>query len=103
MGSLRTEPDSPAAAGIAALAARLFEHHPDLQGFVLRGADGLPIRTGDAEPQIFAAEVTFARRVSGDERNDVLVELQLLLDELVDAMPEAGLLLRDRTFARTLH
>jgi hypothetical protein len=90
-------------AEIAALAAALFARHPELQGFVLRGADGLPIYTGEAVPQIFAAEVTFRHRVSGAERNEVLDELQERLGDLVEARPEAGPLLRDRTFARTLH
>lgn len=103
MARMLAQSESPAAAGIAALAAELFAHHPDLQGFVLRGADGLPIRVGETEPHIFAAEVTFTRRVSGEERNEVLVELQQLLGDLVDELPEAGQLLRDRTFARTLH
>lgn len=70
----------------------LFRRCPALCGFTVRHASGL-----------FVSEITvdpFAGRLAPGE---LTCEIETALGELIDECPEAGELLRERTFARTFH
>jgi hypothetical protein len=72
---------------------QLFSRCPELSGFSVRG---------DAE-DLFVSDVGIAPRLSAEQYGEIYQDIALTLSELLEERPEAGELLRGRTFARTLH
>ena len=71
----------------------LFSRCPELSGFSVRG---------DAE-DLFVSDVGIAPRLSAEQYGEIYQDIALTLSQLLEERPEAGALLRGRTFARTLH
>lgn len=83
----------------------LFERHPSLCGFSVRGVDELPDncpRNGE-EGELFVGDIGVAPAVSEEEYKVVFLEIMVVLAELLAEAPDAGESLRGRTFARVLH
>jgi hypothetical protein len=94
-----------AAADLMLQIKALFEACPNLCGFVVEGLSGLH---GDANPhdgenRFVISQVSLGVPFSRDESHQVCRLIVSAVSELVAAQPEAYELLRDRTFARTLH
>lgn len=94
-----------AAADLEMQIKALFEVCPNLCGFVVEDLGGLH---GDTEPNerengIAITQVSFGALSSQDESQQVCSLIISVISELVTEQPEAYELLRDRTFARTLH
>jgi hypothetical protein len=71
----------------------LFSRCPELSGFSVRGeADDLIV-----------SDVGITPRLSSEQYGEIYQEIAATLSELLEERPEAGELLRGRTFARTLH
>jgi hypothetical protein len=83
----------------------LFGRHPALQGFSVQGAEALPeeVREAVKDNTLVVAEVGVDPLCGADYSNRVSDEIAYALLEFVKDRPEAAELLRDRTFARTLH
>jgi hypothetical protein len=83
----------------------LFDRHPELAGFSVRGADDVPDdcpRTGN-DYELFIGDIGISATLS-DEQFDVMFrEIVAALAEVVAEDPEADDILRGRTFARVLH
>ena len=71
----------------------LFSRCPELSGFSVRGDEG----------ELFVSDVGIAPRLSPEQYGEIYQDIALTLSELLEERPEAGELLRGRTFARTLH
>lgn len=71
----------------------LFLRCPELSGFSIRG---------DAD-ELFVSDVGIAPRLSAEQYGEIFQDIASTLSELLEERPEAGELLRGRTFARTLH
>jgi hypothetical protein len=71
----------------------LFTRFPELAGFSVRG---------DAE-ELIVSDVGISPRRSAEQYGEIFQDIAATLSELLDEQPEAGELLRGRTFARTLH
>lgn len=71
----------------------LFSRCPELSGFSVRGED----------EELFVSDVGIAPRLSAEQYGEIYQDIALTLSELLEERPEAGELLRGRTFARTLH
>ena len=71
----------------------LFARCPELSGFSVRG---------DAE-ELIVSDVGISPRLSAEQSGEIFQDIAATLSELLDERPEAGELLRGRTFARTLH
>ena len=71
----------------------LFSRCPELSGFSVRGEAG----------ELFVSDVGIAPRLSAEQYGEIYQDIALTLSELLEERPEAGALLRGRTFARTLH
>lgn len=71
----------------------LFARCPELSGFSVRG---------DAE-ELIVSDVGISPRLSAEQYGEIFEDISATLCELLDEQPEAGELLRGRTFARTLH
>ena len=71
----------------------LFSRCPELSGFAVRGE----------EDDLFVSDVGIAPRLSAEQYGEIYQDIALTLSELLEERPEAGALLRGRTFARTLH
>ncbi len=71
----------------------LFARCPELSGFSVRG---------EAD-ELFVSDVGISPRLSAEQYGEIYQEIANTLSELLDEQPEAGELLRGRTFARTLH
>jgi len=84
--------------------AVIFRRCQHLVGFTLQDAAELP---HDADPTaeggLFVSDIQFSRRVTEDEDDEVCQYINKTVAELVTERDEALSLLRDRTFARTLH
>lgn len=83
----------------------LFERHPSLCGFSVRGVDELPDnwpRSGE-ESELFVGDIGVAPALSAEEYREVFLEILVVLAELLAEAPDAGEALRGRTFARVLH
>ncbi len=73
-------------------------------GFTLQDSSELPDDTEpSAEGGLFVSDIQFSRRVSEDEDDEVCRYINNTVAELIAEREEALNLLRDRTFARTLH
>jgi hypothetical protein len=71
----------------------LFARCPDLCGFAIRA---------EAE-ELFVSDIGISPRVSAEQYGEIYQEIAETLGDLLEQEPHAGELLRDRTFARTLH
>ncbi len=71
----------------------LFARCPELSGFSVRG---------EAD-ELFVSDVGISPRLSAEQYGEIYEEIANTLSVLLDEQPEAGELLRGRTFARTLH
>ena len=71
----------------------LFARCPELSGFSVRG---------EAD-ELFVSDVGISPRLSAEQYGEIYQEIANTLSVLLDEQPEAGELLRGRTFARTLH
>jgi hypothetical protein len=83
----------------------LFGRHPSLQGFSVQGTEALPepIRANVMANTLVVAEVGVDPICGSDYSEKVSDEIAVVLLDFVKERPEAAELLRDRTFARTLH
>jgi hypothetical protein len=82
----------------------LFGRCPRLHGFMVSSA--VPCGEGfalPAESGLFVTEVSIYPACSFDTAVRHFREIAVALARLIDECPEAGELLRDRTFARVLH
>jgi hypothetical protein len=94
-----------AAADLAMEIKALFAAFPNLCGFAVEGLSGLH---GDPDPydgenRFAISQVSFGAPFSRDEAHHVCSLIVSVISRLVVEQPEAYELLRDRTFARTLH
>ena len=71
----------------------LFARCPDLCGFAVRA---------EAE-ELYVSDIGISPRLSAEQYGEIYQDIALTLSELLEERPEAGDLLRGRTFARTLH
>jgi len=71
----------------------LFARCPELSGFSVRG---------EAD-ELFVSDVGISPRLGAEQYGEIYEEIANTLSVLLDEQPEAGELLRGRTFARTLH
>ena len=71
----------------------LFARCPELSGFSVRG---------DAE-ELIVSDVGISPRLGAEQYGEIFQDIAATLSELLEERPEAGELLRGRTFARTLH
>jgi hypothetical protein len=83
----------------------LFGRYPSLQGFSVQGTEALPepIRSNVMANTLVVAEVGIDPICGSDYSEKVSDEIAVVLLDFVKERPEAAELLRDRTFARTLH
>lgn len=83
----------------------LFGRHPSLQGFSVQGTEALPesIRASVMSNTLVVAEVGVDPICGSDYSEKVSDEIAVVLLDFVKERPEAAELMRDRTFARTLH
>lgn len=85
--------------------ASLFARHPGLSGFSVRGVGDVPdscARSGD-DAELFIADIGVSAALSTEQYGVIFEEIARALSDLLAEQPEAGELLRGRTFARTLH
>jgi hypothetical protein len=92
----------------AELSARIwgvFSRFPDLCGFSLQDATGLPdyIDPSSLRDELFVTELGFSTLVSEMEYDEAYKLITDAVADIVSERPEALELLRGRTFARTLH
>ena len=71
----------------------LFARCPDLCGFSVRGEND----------ELFVSDIGISPRLSAEQYGEIFQDIARTLMELVEEQPEAGEILRGRTFARTLH
>jgi hypothetical protein len=84
----------------------LFLRHPSLCGFSVHGLDELPDncpRSGDSDEDLFIGEVGIAPPIGAKQCGEIVQEIAAALAELLAEDPAAGVILRNRTFARVLH
>ncbi|MBV8032153.1 MAG: hypothetical protein JO035_11645 [Betaproteobacteria bacterium] len=83
----------------------LWGRYPALAGFSVRGADVLPepLRANVQDTALVVAEVGVDPLCGAEYSERVSDEIAVALLDFVKGRPEAAELLRDRTFARTLH
>jgi len=90
---------------VPALIESLFQRYPALTGFSVRGLDEVPdncARSGD-EDELFVSDIGILPSLSTEQYGEIFQEIATTLSDLIAEQPEAGELLRGRTFARTLH
>ena len=73
--------------------ASLFARCPDLCGFAVRA---------EAE-ELYVSDIGISPRLSAEQFGEIYQDIAQTLGELLEEQPEAGVWLRGRTFARTLH
>jgi hypothetical protein len=82
----------------------LFERHPELSGFSVRGVDELPDncpRTEDCE--LVVGDVGISATLTGEQFGAMFEEIVVALAQMIADDPDAEEALRGRTFARVLH
>lgn len=83
----------------------LFQRYPALAGFSVRGLDDVPdscSRSGE-EGELFVSDIGVAPSLSTEEYGEIFQDIASTLSDLLAEQPDAGEILRGRTFARTLH
>lgn len=88
---------------IAARMTELFADCPELCGFALDDAQGLPLAADGGEPQLCVREIALDPAGDGRRYAEVCDEIVLRVGELLEERPESRALLCGRTFARLLH
>jgi hypothetical protein len=88
---------------IALRVSELFARCPELCGFAVDAALGLPVPVGETSESLFVREVVLDPCQDGVRYAQVCDEIAAALTEIAIERPEACGLLRGRTFARTLH
>jgi len=90
---------------LTARVGELFGRYPSLRGFSVQGTEALPepIRSNVMANTLVVAEVGVDPICGSDYSEKVSDEIAVVLLDFVKERPEAAELLRDRTFARTLH
>jgi hypothetical protein len=84
----------------------LFMRYPALYGFSVRGLDELPDncpRGGEDGCELFVGDIGISPAVTREQFGEIFREIVIALAEVLDEEPEAGEILRGRTFARVLH
>ncbi len=84
----------------------LFLRHPSLCGFSVHGLDEVPDncpRSGDSDGELFIGEIGIAPPIGAEQCDEILREIVAALAEVLAEDPAAGVILRNRTFARVLH
>jgi hypothetical protein len=71
----------------------LFSRCPELCGFSVRAEND----------ELFVSDVGISPRLSAQQYGEIFQDIARTLAELLEEEPDAGELLRGRTFARTLH
>jgi hypothetical protein len=92
-------------ADLEATVDALFRRCPTLCGFSVRDAADLPRYRSTLERgnELFVTEVSVFPMRDMHVPAELSLEIVATLAELLDECPEAGALLRDRTFARIVH
>ena len=92
-------------ADLEATVDALFRRCPTLCGFSVRDASDLPRNRSTLQhaSELFVTEVSVYPMRDLYPPAELSLEIVATLAELLDECPEAGALLRDRTFARMLH
>lgn len=83
----------------------LFARYPALWGFSVRGLADVPdncSRSGD-EAELFVSDIGVSPSLSSEQFGEIFEEIATTLSDFISEHPDAGELLRGRTFARTLH
>lgn len=83
----------------------LFARQPALCGFSVRGLDELPDncpRDGEDGCELFVGDIGVSPALSREQFGEIFREIVLALAQVLEEEPEAGALLRGRTFARVL-
>ena len=83
----------------------LFSRYPALSGFSVRGLADVPdncARSGD-DSELFISDIGVSPSLSSEQFGEIFEEIAVTLSDFVAEQPDAGELLRGRTFARTLH
>lgn len=90
---------------LAARLESLFQRCPALHGFTVQPADSATRERAlvDLQGGLYLADVVWHQPLNGEQAAALVDEISQALLELVDERPEAGALLRGRTFARILH
>ena len=83
----------------------LFDRCPALCGFSVRDPADIPdsCTRSDAGGDLFVTDIGISPRLGAEQYGEIFNEIFATLSELLAKAPEAGELLRGRTFARTLH
>jgi hypothetical protein len=84
----------------------LFARYPALCGFSVQGLDELPDncwRGDDNGAGLFVGDVGISPPIGEEQFDKIFREIVTALAELLAEDPEAGEILRGRTFARVLH
>ena len=71
----------------------LFARCPDLCGFSVR----------EEAEELYVSDIGISPRLSAEQYGEIYQDIAETLGELLEEEPQAGELLRGRTFARTLH
>ncbi len=90
---------------LAARLETLFRRCPELHGFSVQQGSSLSREriAHDLQGDLFLADVAWHQPLNREQAVTLVEEILQALLELVDEQPEATALLRDRTFARSLH
>ena len=102
---LQPDPDRAwraADADLTAQISELFTRCPELCGFSVQAkvfAEGRP----QGEEELFVTAISIAPRLGKEQYGDIFEQIAGTLGELIAERPEAPILLRGRTFARTVH
>jgi hypothetical protein len=83
----------------------LFERHPALYGFSVRGVDEMPDsfpRSG-AGGELFVGDIGICPALSAEQFGEIFEEIVAAVGAVLCEEPGAGDRLRGRTFARVLH
>lgn len=84
----------------------LFTRCPALCGFSVRGLDELPDncpRDAEHDDELFVGDIGIAPALSREQYGEIFEEIVTTLAEMLAEEPQAGEVLRGRTFARALH
>jgi hypothetical protein len=83
----------------------LFDRCPALCGFSVRDPADIPdnCTRSDAGGDLFVTDIGISPRLGADQYGEIFNEIFSTLSEVLAEEPEAGEMLRGRTFARTLH
>jgi hypothetical protein len=83
----------------------LFARHPALAGFAVRGVADVPDNCARSgwDGELFISDIGLSPDLSSEQSGEIYEEIATALSEYIAEQPDAGALLRGRTFARVLH